>query len=172
MAVIEAIETIYLEAAVTTVTTATLPTTFEHLQIRASLRGDRAGSQQLYFRPNSDSTADKNFQIMEGYATTVSALGAFDAYTYFNLREMPYRDSDAAAYGTYIIDILDYRNTSKNTTIMWTAGMNGVVGTDPNRMVFGGGVWDNTAAVTSLFFHTISDEFSRGSCFTIYGITG
>ena len=170
MAVIEAIETIYLEADAASVTTATLPTTYEHLQIRASLRGPRAGTQQVYFRPNSDSTAIYYYKYMTAYGTTNGSDGRFTGYPYFNLLDVPYVDSNAAAYGTLIIDILDYRNTNKNTTVNWTTGMNGITGTNPNRVVFGSGVWDSTVAVTTLNFLTISDGFSRGSSFTVYGL--
>ena len=170
MAVIEAIETIYLEANAVSVTTGTLPDTYEHLQVRLSLHSERAGSDQLYFRPNSDSASVYSFGFIEGVSTTETANHAFTGYAFANLREMPYVDSDRAAYGTYIIDILDYRNTNKNTSITYIQGMNAVVGTDPNRVVFGEALWDSTAEITTLHFYTIGTGFSRGSSITVYGL--
>ena len=170
MAVIEAIETIYLEADAVSVTTATLPDTYEHLQVRLSLHSKRAGSDQLYFRPNSDSSSIYSFGFMEGAATTATGNHAFTGYAFANLREMPYVDSDAASYGTYIIDILDYRNTNKYSTIMYTQGMNGIVGTDPSRVVLGSALWAVATEITTLHFYTIGTGFSRGSSITVYGL--
>jgi hypothetical protein len=170
MAVMEAISTLYLEADAVSVTTATLPTDYQHLQVCASLRGPRASSQQLYFRPNSDSASVYSFGFMEGVATTETGNHGFTSYAYANLREIPYLDSSTTSYGTFVIDILDYRNANKNKTIKWQQGMNGVENTDPNRVMVGEALWDSTAAITTLHFYTIGTGFSRGSSISVYGL--
>jgi hypothetical protein len=71
-------------------------------------------------------------------------------------------------YGCAVIDILDYRNTNKNTTL---TGLYGQTATDIYSF-FASSLWDNTAAVTSVQLLPAAGSFGRGSEFTLYGITG
>ena len=132
MAVIEAIETIYLETdAVASVTTGTLPTDYEHLQVRLSLRSEDASVTagkygDLKIRFNSQSSPTYWFHLMYGgdpYATGSNAAAMYKGSAGavkggFAPRSLPADRSDSADYAGFVIDILDYRNTNKNTTTM------------------------------------------------------
>ena len=76
----------------------------------------------------------------------------------------------ANAYGAHIVDILDYTNTSKNTTTRT------LFGSDYNgsgQTAFLSGLWINTAAVTSLtFVNLFGGDFTTNSQIALYGIKG
>ena len=179
MAVIEAIETIYLEADATSVLTGTLPATYEHLQVRLSLRSEDASVTagkygDLKLRFNDLSTPTYWFHLMYGgdpYATGAGAAvykgSAGAAKAGFAPRSLPADRSDSADYGGFIIDIRDYRNTNKYTTFSVVQGK--AVGGGEPVVLFGGGMWTNTDAITSLKFIS-TDGWNRGSQITVYGL--
>ena len=178
MAVIEAIETIYLEADAASVTFSSLGS-YEHLQVRASLHGSSATiTTHLHLRPNGDTTGINYFKWLEGYDDTDWSDGRFAGYPYQNLYEMPMGAHDAAAYATWVIDFLDYRSTTKTTTFHYMRGMQGINGafnsptgsSGPTQVMFGGGLYNSTDALTSLVFLPSTGSFARGSEFTLYGL--
>jgi hypothetical protein len=71
-------------------------------------------------------------------------------------------------YGTLIINIQNYANTTTNKTAIGGGGW------APNYMARSAGLWRNTAAITSLTlypgFNGSGFTFSTGSTFTLYGI--
>ena len=171
MAVIEAIATTYLEADVASITFSSLGS-YEHLQVRISQRSTRTSDSTLFLQFNSDTGANYSNHEMHGGglpggATNVSASGNA-GYNQIYLWNGPGTDTVAAEYCTKIVDILDYRNGSKNTTIS-------CMNTEPpdssgNTAVWvTSGLWDSTAAVTSLYFYMYSGNIARGSVFTLYG---
>jgi hypothetical protein len=169
MAVIEAIETVYLEADATSVTFSGIPTTYEHLQLRLSCRSDRADMHDvLLLQFNSDTgTGATTYSSHWLDGTSSSATAGTSANSYFFIGwPVPASQRVAAQYGPMDIDILDYRNTNKNTTVMGTAGRG-----DGGRVEFGSMVWDSTAAVTSIVLDiAYGTNFVRGSEFTLYGL--
>ena len=168
MAVIEAIETVYLEADAASVTFASLGS-YEHLQLRCHVRTDRAFSvDRLRVRLNADTGTNYSNHRMYGQATTAAAAaetghGAIDVYY------IPAESEAATTYGGVILDILDYRNGSKNTTVQYSAGF--VDPSDEEYMAFGSGLWDNVAAVTAIeLAPDAGSNFVRGSEFTLFGL--
>ena len=75
----------------------------------------------------------------------------------------------SANYGTSVIDILDYRNGSKNTTMHQ---MSAVLDDyeSGSYVWFSSALWDNTAAVTSILLYPPSGSFLRSTEMTLYGI--
>ena len=179
MAVIEAIETVYLEADVASVEFASLGS-YEHLQLRTCIATDSThtsgvhrDSYLLYFNTSSPTTnGDYSTHGMKGETTTARAskdAGINYIYTEFTAgttKDIPY-------FGTGVLDILDYRNGSKNTTVM---ALVGAVGPDPTTLTesgvgLGSGLWDTPAAVTKLLLTPqLGSNFRRGSEFTLYGL--
>jgi len=165
MAVIEAIATTYLEADAASVTFSSLGS-YEHLQLRMSVRTDRFDHDMVRINFNSDTGANYSRHYMRGYASSTQA-GADTAQNYSRGGWIPGADMDAADYGTTIVDILDYKDDgNKNTTLNWLVG----AATDGNVYLVSG-LWDNTDDVTSIVLvpHNGSN-FVRGSEFTLYGI--
>ena len=167
MAVIEAIATTYLEADAASVEFTSIPATYEHLQLRWSARSDRGNTyDQAYLRLNGDTTVTYSTHQMEGYGSTVVAGGVASRNSAFAFR-LSGSQSNAAEFGTTVIDILDYANASKNTTISGIGGVNSTY----SGVVFYSGLWDSTAAVTTIWLKPYNgSNFPRGSEFTLYGL--
>jgi len=172
MAVIEAIATTYLEADAASVTFSSLGS-YEHLQLRCNMKSDRSASSVDGFRLtfNSDTASNYSHHYMWGSTSSASA-GRFTG-TRLNLQNMLADDAGetpAANFSTGIIDILDYRNANKNTTVMALLGTAGT--TLWSTVSFESGLWDDTSAVTSILLDQVNGpNFMRGSEFTLYGIT-
>jgi len=77
--------------------------------------------------------------------------------------------STSGAFAAGIIDILDYTNTSKNTTVR---GFAGITGTTTPKIELKSGAWLNTSAVSSVTLFRSGLPFVSGSRFSLYGIKG
>ena len=180
MAVIEAIATTYLEADAASVEFTSIPATYEHLQLRMSVMGDRTASDNWYFylRLNGDTGTNYSGHRMYGAASSTSggASTGQDATWTPNLPTLGGNlglstGGNAAAYGGNVIDFLDYANTNKNTTFLWLSG----VGTGTSSAGLFSGLWDSTAAVNAICLApdnigTDDSIWQRGSEFTLYGL--
>jgi len=168
MAVIEAIETVYLEADVASVTFSSLGS-YEHLQIRMSVRDAAATNRTyLFLRFNGDTT-DSNYSRhwMEGIATSTAAYASASQTRIGAI--IGSQGTPSSIYSTVIVDIMDYTNANKNTTAQYSSGLAG----ESDAIFFGSVLWDNTAAVTSISLSDasgMSANLARGSEFTLYGL--
>lgn len=169
MAVIEAIQTTYLEVDnVTMVTFTSIPATYEHLQLRVSTHDQYAADVgELYVRLNNDSGSNYSNHSMKGATSTASA----DASTgngYGEWGDAVAANNPAGFYSNSIIDILDYANTNKNTTVQYSSGS---AATSSPIVRFGSSLWDDTSAVSEIDVYVIdTPAFQRGSEFTLYGL--
>ena len=168
MAAIEAIATTYLESDVSSVTFSSLGS-YEHLQLRITTIGNAYNAlKNGIFYLNGDTT-DSNYHrhYMQGGGSTTTAAAATGSMWGLNSKA-----DSTPIYGASVIDILDYRNTNKNTTVTSSFGS----AATPNSYVeFVSCLWDNTAAITSIQLLSQSgpqsyNGFTRGSSFTLYGL--
>ena len=167
MAAIEAIATTYLEADAALVTFSSLGS-YEHLQLHISARSDYASNPHDAIKVNFNNDTGTNYSSYSMYAG-VTAKGAQsgtgEAFTH--VWGISAQQLGAAVYAGIIVDILDYRNSSKNTTILYSAGSEPAAYT----MYFGSGLWAATAAVTEIDLTLLNGtNFKRGSEFTLYGL--
>ena len=173
MAVIEAIETVYLEADTAYLTFSGIPATYEHLQIRMSARTLRAhyvDNILLYLGTGGgavDTGSNYATHLMYGETTTSTTYISSGRSGILASGAAGNSAADSAAFGPIIVDILDYANANKNTT---TAAFGGSIGTSSSLVIFQSGLWDNTGAVTSIQVSGASASFMRGSEFTLYGL--
>ena len=82
-------------------------------------------------------------------------------------------DSTAGAFGASIIDIYDFASTTKTTTARSLFGRIGATNTASNKVGINSGMWNNTAAVTSISFGLPTVGFVNyvaGSRFSLIGI--
>ncbi len=172
MAIIEAIETVYLELDTASVTFDSL-SGYEHLQIRVSGRHNNAGGggSSIYIRFNGDTGSNYSTQSMQGYSGTNknSDFYANQAFVYAGGRISGPLTPDAENYGASIIDIPDYANANKNTALKQMSGLP-LDYSSGSYIWFGGSVWDNTAALTSILLYPPSGSFRRGTQISLYGI--
>ena len=172
MAVIEAIATQYLEADAASVTFSSLGS-YEHLQIRVSGRHNisGSGSHTIYIRFNGDTGSNYSTHTMYAYNGANTSVDKYtgQAFVYAGGRITGPLTPSSANYGTSVIDILDYRNANKNTTMQQMSGV--VDDYEGNSFLqFGSALWDDTAAVTSILLYPPSDSFERGTEMTLYGL--
>jgi hypothetical protein len=83
--------------------------------------------------------------------------------------------SAGSGWSAGVVDILDYTDTNKYTTVRWLQGFdtNGTVAGYGGLVVFTSGSWMNTAAVTSISFEVEgSRSYTEYSSFALYGIKG
>ena len=175
MAGIEAIQTTYLEADATSITFSSIPSTYEHLQLRASPKDSGTGNYSVtYGQFNSDGAGNYTHQFIYWYSTTKagnSDTGAANWRAYLVAASDLDPPVPEEAYGTMVVDILDYANANKNTTFMYNGG--GFVSDQGSISHFasvGGGVWDNTAAVDTVLFAVQGPPLRRGTVVTLYGL--
>ena len=161
MAVIEAIETVYLEADAASVTFSSLGS-YEHLQLRVSTIGTSTLQNGIFYL-NGDTTGGNYARhYMQGSDTTPFAA----AVTGSSMWGLVPETEAKPVYGWAVIDILAYRNANKNTTLMSVYGGTAV----SPYLQFISSLWDSTAAVTSVQVLPSSGSFGRGSEFTLFGL--
>ena len=165
MAVVEAIQTVYLEADTSSVTISSIPATYQHLQLRITFRGtyQTTGTGQ-YIQFNGDTGSNYVTNVMYGGDTSVSGWRN-NSNSHFELMtggaSMP-----SAQYPSTVMDIYDYANTNKYTTMDWETNK---VPKSSRYMFCNGGLWVNQAALTSINWTTYSGNVGRGSSMSLYG---
>ena len=178
MAVIEAIETQYLEADATYVYFNSLGT-YEHLQLRYSARSTSTSANlydsiQLRFATGGGAIdTGTNYSIQQMYASGSSSHSAGPATGQTSIYVAGMGDtaiSPQPNYSPTMLDILDYNNANKNTSVQ-THFSTGAKGSGTTYQIFASGMWDNTGAIDKieLSFYSASN-FVRGSEFTLYGL--
>jgi len=144
-----------------------IPSTFQHLQVRFIARSTRAENQDsITVKLNSVSTTS-GWHILSGNGTSAVGLG----YTIYQ-PSVPYvaaANKDANVFGAAVIDILDYKNTNKYTT--WRS----LSGNDFNGsgdIALTSGLYQSTSAISSILFSADNGNIPQYSHFALYGIKG
>lgn len=155
------------------VTFSSIPQTFKHLQVRALTRTDRASTYDgAYIYLNSDTTKT-NYTLhgLRGDGASASSYGYASASATGSQTSITLGNSATSQmFGVMVLDILDYTNTNKNTTIRCIGGTD-VNGGGYAELV--SGVWLNTAAVSNISFQVANGtEYLENSQFALYGIKG
>jgi hypothetical protein len=175
-AFIPAVETDYQSIATvtvgsggsSTVTFSSIPSTFQHLQIRAIVRDSGTGTAYDNLRANSDTGSNYSWHYLQGNgSTTAASAGA--TQTSIAILEYPGTSYTSTIFGGKIIEILDYANTNKYKTVRffssWDANGSG------GGVWFGSGSWQSTSAITSLTF-IAGNTYAQETTFALYGIKG
>jgi len=163
------LSTVAVTSATANITFSDIPQTYEHLQIRLFARGTNADANiDGRMEYNGDTNAaNYTFHLLRGNGSSATASGS-------NASATPHAfscnsgGSGASMFGVAIIDILDYANTNKYTT------MRSLTGEDEN----GGGniylrstLWMNTNAITSIkLTPQATNNFAQYSHAALYGI--
>lgn len=152
----------------TSVTFSSIPSTYKHLQVR--IFGRMGAGARFQMRFNGDTGANYALHTYLGGGT--SAYGLSGTGSTITFMQLGYTDGDASIFCANVVDILDYTNTSKNTT------MRALTGYDKNTLTSGevglwSGLWMNTSAVSSItIFSNNGATIDANSSFALYGIKG
>lgn len=152
---------------VASVTFSSIPSTYKNLQIRYIARNE-AAVDDLLLNFNNDSTgANYAKHNVRGNGTTATAVGQIDIVP--ELPTVPYLGITASVYNATIIDILDYADTNKYTTLR---ALGGYDANGSGQIWVTSGFWKNTAAVSTIKIYPSSGDINEYSSFALYGIKG
>lgn len=157
----EAISSITLSAAQSSVQFNNIPGTYTHLQLRGfNVSGSAIASLSIRF--NSDTGSNYARHNLEGTGSSAIAEAS------------PNDTIIRAAYtgGTsnpsvFVMDILDYANTNKFKT---TRSLSGIDQNGSGYVNLWSGLWRSTNAITNIDVFHGNSTFNADSSFTLYGI--
>jgi hypothetical protein len=168
----QSIATVTLTGTQASIEFTSIAATYSHLQIRLMARSNRAGvvndSLQLQFNSDTGTNYDDHYLIADGSSV---ASAAEVSNSFISLYRITGAGAGASTFGVSVIDVLDYKNTNKYTTVR---GLSGDDNNGDGRISLGSGLWRNTAAITSikLFPNGGSSSFVQYSTAALYGIKG
>ena len=146
---------------------------YKSLQIRTVTRFSVQGFAYEYINFNADEGANYTSHRLNGSNGSVSSFNYVNE-DYIRISETDrLTDSTAGAFGASIIDIYDFASTTKTTTARSLFGRIGATNTASNKVGINSGMWNNTAAVTSISFGLPTVGFVNyvaGSRFSLIGI--
>ena len=139
-----------------------IPATYTHLQLRIFAQIGGVDNSAYYLNVNADTT-NTNYYYINLLGDGSAAYGQASAQRTFG-------SVAGSAWSATIVDILDYTNTNKyKVTKTFSARENNSSG----AVFFGGLLWKNTNAITSLrILDTGGQTFDQHSVFALYGIAG
>ena len=158
-----------------TITFSSIPSTYQHLQIRAIMKSNSSSSiDYRTFQFNGDTGANYAFHQLYGDGSSAGATGSASQNRIGSgvSGGLLVPGSDASVInmtGTVIIDIHDYASNSKYKTVRF------VTGSDRNgsgRIILFSGLWMSTNPITSIQFSAGSDSWTTATVFSLYGIRG
>lgn len=147
------------------ITFSNIPQTYQHLQVRGSIRGNGAGDG-TFLRLNGDTSANYAYHLIYGNGST-AAVAAGSSQTFGSSGNQTYSGTTASAFSSMILDILDYTNTSKNTT---TRSLSGYDLNGSGEIRIASSLWMNTAAITSINIYATSSSFVQHTTLSLYGV--
>jgi hypothetical protein len=152
-----------------TVTFSSIPSTYQHLQIRFLARGT-ASADDIYGALTFNGVGGTAYAAheLDGNGSTVGAQ-AFTSRGDAIINFINGANRTSGVFTAGVMDILDYANTNKNKTIRH------LVGYDNNgsgNMTFQSGLFANTSAISSATIGASSGNFAQYSSFALYGIKG
>ncbi len=157
-----------LASAQATIDFTNIPQTYKHLQIRGIARTTEPTVTRGDFRmrANSDSGSNYAWHLLIGDGASVSAFSA-TSQTFGRIGYTTHAGAASDIFGTFIIDILDYSNTSKNKTFRTLGGadLNG-----SGAVSYNSDLWMSTTAITSLRLYPSANDFATRSQFALYGV--
>ena len=163
----ESIATVTLGSAASSIDFTSIPSTYQHLQIRFMGSMTAGGPDDLRIQFNADTGNNYARHYLVGNGSTANASGT--ATTSFGVIGGNTLPTAANTFGVAVIDILDYANTNKYKT------MRALAGNDANGTGYVGissTLWQNTNAVTSIKLFPSSRTFPQYSTAALYGIKG
>ena len=170
----ESIATVNLSSAQAVIDFDSIPQTYAHLQLRGILRATDTNDMPRVRINNSSTSSNYMWHNLVGNGQTVSSgNGVGQGDTYFRFRPMANTNSPANSYAGFVMDILDYANTSKIKAIKIRGGHthNLLHGTQSNPAFIGigSGAYFQTSAINRITFLT-SANYAQYSSIALYGI--
>jgi hypothetical protein len=157
-----------LSTSQSTITFSSIPQDYEHLQLRIFARSTFSGGvRNITLRFNSDTGSNYLTHQIQGNGSAVSAYYE-PASNLMYIGMTSAAGNTANVFAVNVMDILDYTNTNKNTTVRNLQGFDENGG---GTIWFRSGLWLNTSAINAISL-TIEGghSFAQYSHFALYGI--
>jgi hypothetical protein len=169
----ESIATITVAAGNTssTITFSSIPSTYDHLQLRAIYRSASSNVYNAWFtgRLNGDTGTNYSHHSIGGNGSSVGT-GGYANNTALDGFSRPGVDAGDTFYGAFVMDILDYANTSKFKTTRHIGGADIAISTTRLDVGLFSNNWRSTSAVNEISFIGNQGAFTEYSHFALYGI--
>lgn len=169
----ESISTVTLSASTSSLTISSIPSTFQHLQLRCDVRATAGASGGNYanLRLNGDTGTNYTYSYIESHPTTANSVATSSTGNQDRLYGS-YISNDGGNTSGYFtsmfIDIWDYANTNKPKTWQCYGGWTDRSMGRNSKMA---GHWLNSgSAVSSIFLEPQGASWAAGSTFALYGI--
>lgn len=144
-----------------------IPQNYKHLQIRYTAKNSSTATQ-INITMNGITSGVYTRHSLRGNGVNVASSASSASQTAIQLVESMANSTTANAVCAGVIDILDYTNTSKNTTIKSLYGMVDSL----ERIYLSSGLYNQTTAVSSVTLTASANNFASLSRFSLYGIRG
>ena len=165
----ESISTVTLGSTQTTISFTSIPSTFKHLQVRGIARGTFAATNlNLCMQVNSDTSSSYTYHGLLGEGSAASAQGG-SAQSFGFVGRIAQASATSNVFGSSVIDILDYTNTNKNTTIR---ALGGYDANGNGYATLWSSAYIKTDAITSIQIFGNLGDLVQYSSFALYGIKG
>jgi hypothetical protein len=152
-------------AGVNTFDFSSIPQTYKHLQIRWLGKSNQTDTS-FSIRFNGDTGNNYSMHTLQGQGGSVTSSGG-SSQSRISLTNSLANNTTGNAFAAGVADILDYTNTSKNTTLRTLLGR-----ADAQSAVhLTSGAFLNTAAITQITIFA-TNNFNGNSRFSLYGIKG
>jgi hypothetical protein len=153
-----------------------IPSGYEDIIVKFSLRGDSGSEDSLFVRINGSSSTNYSWGILQtdGSAQTATGGEASGLNTSTSLRVgyLASSATDANNYTTGILTSFAYSNSNFTKAFRWQSAYENNVTSGNTKGVHGGGYWNSTSTITSISFHpTNGSNLVAGSTVAVYGYT-
>lgn len=159
-----------------TITFSSIPSTYQHLQIRYIAKKTTTSHARLWVRFNSDSGTSYAVHSLNGDGFSATAGGAGSrtggiALGYTGGGNVC-GSTPTNVMGAGIIDIHDYASTTRNKTVRAFSGVETNNSGSGDRINLDSGLWISTSAISSVTLYLDGSNFATTSQFALYGIKG
>lgn len=152
-------------AGTTSVTFSNIPSTYTHLQIRATML-NASNNYSIKIRFNGDTATNYSAHQLYGTGSAVGAGGE----TSVDIALIGVGASSTSLYSSAMVtDILDYTNTNKYKTVR---SFSGADNSGSGQIKLCSANWRSTSAITSIFINADGSTFNQYTSFALYGIKG
>tara|TARA_R110000822_G_scaffold169678_1_gene309631 strand:+ start:17 stop:628 length:612 start_codon:yes stop_codon:yes gene_type:complete len=173
------LERVTLSASASSVSFAGIPSGYKHLQIRMLAQSNYAYPvDDAYIRFNGISTNTYDSHSLQGNGASAyagSAISTTSAQIAYGTVGTTSGNQTTSSWGAFVVDILDYKNENKNTTIRTLSG-NDCNGTGNaglgGRVGLTSGLWRSGDAVNQIEIICAlgARNFQQYSSFALYGV--
>ena len=150
------------------ITFSSIPQNYEHLELRViSQSSYTAYNSNVQYQFNSDTASNYAWHYIAGESGSGAFTGVSTSSTLIRPDGGATPGSYYAAFGYFIVSILDYANTNKYKTLR---SLGGFENNTSGRVTLGSGLWMNANAITSITLTLLSGNFVQGCSAALYGI--